>query len=413
MLEATTTNHSDHQFDVVIVGGAMVGSILALGLAQKAKKHNSPLNIALVEAFEPTDEHPGFDARAIALSHGSIEALKALDIWDTIKHLGTGISHIHVSDRHHFGMTQLDASDFDVDVMGAVVELNPIGFELHKHLQASKVTMYCPAKVTQITTKIESQTLQLDNGETISGTLVIAADGANSIIRQSQNLPQKLVDFNQTAIIANIEIDRPHNNKAWERFTDSGPLALLPMSSSAGKDRLSLVWALEPNQAQHYLKLSDEAFIHNLQKAFGFRAGKLICAGKRNSYPLLMTYMPRPIHHRTIFVGNAAQTLHPIAGQGFNLGLRDIMSALDVCEHAMVNRLDIGSAQIIHRYLNNREQDRNNTLDRVEFLVRGFSTNHWPLVCGRSLGLRLLSWFPSLKGSVGKKAMGYTTQSHF
>ena len=402
-----------HQFDVVIVGGAMVGSVLALGLANKAKQHKSPLKIALIEAFEPTNEHPGFDARAIALSHGTIEALKALNIWDDIQDLGTDISHIHVSDRHHFGMTQLNAADFNLDAMGAVVELNPVGYKLHQRLQSSDITLFCPAKVTQVCATSEHQTLTLDNGDILSAKLVVAADGANSIVRQNHKLAQESVDFEQTAIIANIELDQAHQNRAWERFTNTGPLALLPMSPLKNKDRLSLVWALKPEQATEYLTLSDDEFVHKLQQAFGYRAGKLVATGKRFSYPLIMTYMPRPIHHRTIFVGNAAQTLHPIAGQGFNLGLRDIVSVIDVCEKAIVNYIDVGSATTIHAYLKQRQQDRTNTLNRVEFLVRGFSNEHFPLVCGRSIGLRLLSWFPIFKAPIGKKAMGYTTQSHF
>ncbi len=404
---------SAHQFDVVIVGGAMVGSVLALALAHKTQRHNSPLKIALIEAFEPAGEHPGFDARAIALSRGTIEALDQLEIWQDIKHLGTDIFHIHVSDRHHFGMTQLDASDFNLDAMGTVVELKPVGYELHNRLKSADVTLFCPNKVTQIRAERERQRLTLDNNETISAKLVVAADGANSIIRQNFSLEQKTVDFEQTAIIANIELKSPHQNKAWERFTDTGPLALLPMPSLNGKDRLSLVWALKPDQAEDYLALSDDEFLQELQTAFGYRAGKLIGTGKRFSYPLIMTYMPRPIHHRTIFVGNAAQTLHPVAGQGFNLGLRDIVSVTDVFEKAMLLKADVGSAETTHAYLKLRQQDRTNTLNRVEFLVRGFSNDHWPLVCGRSTGLRLLSWLPFLKAPVGKKAMGYTTHSHF
>ena len=413
MLDNSSHSHSEHQFDVVIVGGAMVGSVLALGLTHKAQQAESHLKIALIEAFEPTSEHPGFDARAIALSHGTIETLKQLEIWDCIKHLGTDISHIHVSDRHHFGMTQLDAGDFNLDAMGAVVELNPVGYELYQSLKSSDVTLFCPNKVIQVCAEQTHQYLTLDNGKTISAKLVVAADGANSIIRQNFNLEQKSVDFEQTAIIANIELENDHQNKAWERFTDTGPLALLPMSSLNGKDRLSLVWALKPEQADAYLKLSDDDFIKKLQTAFGYRAGKLTGTGKRFSYPLVMTYMSRPIHHRIIFVGNAAQTLHPIAGQGFNLGLRDIASVIDVCEKALLSNADVGSAATIYDYLKQRHEDRTNTLNRVEFLVRGFSNNHWPLVCGRSAGLRLLSWLPFLKTPVGKKAMGYTTQSHF
>ncbi|WP_133309730.1 2-octaprenyl-6-methoxyphenyl hydroxylase [Parashewanella spongiae] len=400
-----------NHYDVVIIGGAMVGSVLALGLEQLTKRHNKTLDIAIIEAFAPSSDHPGFDARAIALAHGSIQALTQLDIWQHISELGTAIKHIHISDRGHFGMTELDANSFNIASMGEVIELNPVGYKLFKELQKSSIDIICPAKLDKIEANDEFHHVKLDSGQVLTTKLIVAADGAQSSVRMQFNLPQEEIDFKQTALIANISLQKSHKNRAWERFTNSGPLALLPMSPSNGQQRLSMVWALDPDNAELMKQATKPVFLNSLQQAFGFRAGQFIDVGERYSYPLKLTYMPRPIHHRCLFVGNAAQTLHPIAGQGFNLGLRDIMGVLDVIEHALIENLPMGNVAMTHAYLKAREKDRMNTINRVEFLVRGFSNDLWPLTLGRNLGLRLLSWLPPLKAPIASKAMGFTTDT--
>ncbi|MBE8166875.1 MAG: 2-octaprenyl-6-methoxyphenyl hydroxylase [Shewanella sp.] len=409
-LSQTKSLKSKH-YDVVIIGGAMVGSVLALGLEHISKRHNKSLTIAVIEAFEPNSDHSGFDARAIAIAHGSIQALIKLNIWRHISELGTPIEYIHISDRGHFGMTELNANSFNIPAMGEVIELNPVGHKLFQELQKSSIDIICPAKLDTIEACNEFHHIKLESGQELTTSLVVAADGAQSSVRQQFKLSQEEIDFNQTALIANISLQESHENRAWERFTNSGPLALLPMSPSNGQQRLSMVWALEPHNADLMKQASDHVFLNSLQQAFGFRAGQFVGVGERHSYPLKLTYMPRPIHHRCIFVGNAAQTLHPIAGQGFNLGLRDIVGVLDVIEHALIENKPIGNVEMTHAYLKARETDRMNTINRVEFLVRGFSNDLWPLVLGRSLGLRLLSWLPPLKTPIAHKAMGYTTDA--
>ncbi|WP_133406121.1 2-octaprenyl-6-methoxyphenyl hydroxylase [Parashewanella tropica] len=406
-MSSSSQENAATEYDIAIIGGAMVGSILALGLEQ-LKQQGSRLNIALIEAVAPSDEHPGFDARAIALAHHTIKSLKEINVWSLIEDLGTEINHIHISDRGRFGMTQLNAAELNVAHMGQVVELAPVGQKLYKALQQSSVSLYCPNKVAELETTIEHHKLTLDSGEQITAKLVVAADGVNSIIRQQLKLEQQVVDFNQAAIIANIACEQEHHNWAWERFTNTGPLALLPMRPENHQHRLSLVWALPPETANDWMELSKPDFVSKLQQAFGYRAGQFIDLGERFCYPLKLSYMPRPIHHRCVFVGNAAQTLHPIAGQGFNLGMRDILALMKVISEQQ-NDADIGSSAVTHGYLKLREQDRSDTINRIEFLVRGFSNDLWPMATTRNLGLRLLSWFPPLKPPIAKAAMGYTT----
>ncbi|WP_298772607.1 2-octaprenyl-6-methoxyphenyl hydroxylase [uncultured Shewanella sp.] len=406
----TQTNPSlpeNIKVDIAIVGGAMTGAILALALSQLSFKSGQSLNIALIEAQRPNNDHPGFDARSIAVAHHSIFELTQLGIWPKLAHLGTDIHHIHVSDRGHFGMTELNRNQFHVPYLGQVVELDLVGHKLFELLDNSQVNLFCPATLEHIDTDTDKQLLHLNDGRRITAQLVIAADGIHSKVRQSMNLPLKQVDFKQTAIVANIHTRKPHQHWAYERFTEHGPLALLPLSPHQGQHRLSLVWALSDKEASRLLTAPKSVFIAELQNAFGFRAGELIDVGQRSSYPLMLSSMARPIFHRTLFIGNAAQTLHPIAGQGFNLGLRDVASVVKVIKKACQTTQDLGISQVTHDYLASRIQDRNSTLGYIELLVRSFSNQHWPLVLGRDLGLRLLSWCPPLKFPIAKAAMGW------
>ncbi|WP_119967640.1 2-octaprenyl-6-methoxyphenyl hydroxylase [Shewanella japonica] len=410
--------------DITIVGGAMAGASLALGLAQLSTKYQQqlarPLSIAIIEAQQPDSQHPGFDARSIAIAHGSVFELTRLGIWPKLASLGTSIENIHISDRGHFGMTELNAAQFSLPSMGQVVELAKVGKVLFDELKQQDIQLHCPARLEQLDTDISGHTLTLNNGQKIRTALLVAADGAQSKVRQALKQDIEKVDFEQVALVANVQTDKPHDGWAYERFTGSGPLALLPMSSvslesNAQQPRLSLVWALDSEQAQAMKTVSKAEFLAKLQSAFGNRAGRFTDVGERVSYPLTLSYMPRPIYHRSVFIGNAAQTLHPIAGQGFNLGLRDVVGLIDAIETVICDSitakqaLDLGQHSLIHHYLNLREEDRRNTINNVEFLVRGFSNQYWPLVAGRCLGLRLLSWCPPLKTPIAHKAMGYKT----
>jgi 2-octaprenyl-6-methoxyphenol hydroxylase len=401
--------------DIAIVGGAMAGASLALGLAKLSESLARPLRIALIEAHLANNSHPGFDARSIAIAHGSIFELTRLGIWPKLQHLGTAIENIHVSDRGHFGMTELNAKPLGLGALGQVVELAKVGKVLFDELAKSSVNVYCPAKVVTLQAQTDGHLITLDDGTVLHCQLLVAADGAHSVVRQHLGQPTEKIDFNQSAIVANVSTDKPHQHWAYERFTQTGPLALLPMmsmpSTPSTQSRFSVVWALPPTQAEQLKNADKAAFLVALQQAFGHRVGRFVDVGQRVSYPLTLSYMPRPIYHRCVFVGNAAQTLHPIAGQGFNLGLRDVVGLIKVLEQAFHTddsaAVDVGSSTILHQYLADRQADRSTTLANIEFLVRGFSNQHWPLVAGRNLGLRLLSWLPPLKRPVAQIAMGW------
>ncbi|MDF0534020.1 2-octaprenyl-6-methoxyphenyl hydroxylase [Shewanella sp. A32] len=400
-------NPQSTEVDIAIVGGAMVGASLALALSNLSRTLQRPLKLALIEAHEPGQGQSGFDARAIAVAHGSRHALQQMGIWPKLANLGTPIRDIHVSDRGHFGMTEINSSSFNLDALGEVVELERVGQVLFAALAKTDIAVFCPSQLASIDSEVQGHTLTLNNGNKLYCKLLVAADGANSKVRQLQQQPQQISAFGQSAIIANVASNRPHQGMAWERFTEHGPIALLPMADSNGKPRLSLVWAMPEAAITERLTLTDSDFLEALQQAFGNRAGQFTAVGSRYSYPLALSYMSRPAFHRTVYLGNAAQTLHPIAGQGFNLGLRDISGLLAVLKPVLQQYADVGSVSVIHDYLACRETDRRQTINSIEFLVRGFSNQYWPLVVGRNLGLRLLSWIPPLKVPVAHRAMGW------
>lgn len=386
------------QFDVVIAGGAMAGMTLALAINKLSDK---PLAIAVVEPFKVDHQaHPGFDSRSIALSHGTVNILKSLQLWQEIAQVATPIKHIHVSDRSHAGMTEITTAEVGVDALGYVVELADVG-NIYHHLveQSDDIELLCPASVQAVERQQESVTVTLDSGETLQSKLLVAADGAISTCCQQIGLDLLEHDFEQVALIANITTQQAHQGRAFERFTDSGPVALLPMSEG----RMSLVWCLKPQDAEHVMTLSDDAFLNRLQDAFGWRLGALEKVGQRANYPLLLRYRKQNTSHRFAIVGNAAQTLHPIAGQGFNLGIRDVAT---LAEEIAQSTQDPGSYNALRRFKQRRESDREATIALTSTLVHVFSNDYLTMRIGRNLGLAAMDNLPLLKAPLLVRTLG-------
>lgn len=378
----------------------MAGATLALAIEHLT---NAGLRIAVVEAAIPDSCHPGYDARSIALSYGSCQLLEGIGIWSSLVPFATPISRIHVSDRGHFGLTEIHASDQGVDYLGNVIELADAGREFHQALgKAKNISLFCPAFVANIERSIDSVTLTLNDGQQLNTRLMVAADGAISSCCNMVGIERFEHDFEQVAIIANVTTDIAHQGRAFERFTQTGPVALLPMSQG----RSSLVWCVKPHQAPTMLAMSDDEFAQALQDAFGWRLGRLLHVGERTSYPLILRQATRLISHRFAVVGNAAQTLHPIAGQGFNLGLRDVITLAEEIAHGYHQEQDIGAMPMLQGYLARREPDRDATVAMTAGLVHGFSNTTAPLILGRNLGLAAMSVCSELKAPLLKRAMG-------
>ncbi|MCY9805416.1 2-octaprenyl-6-methoxyphenyl hydroxylase [Vibrio scophthalmi] len=386
------------QFDVVIAGGAMAGMTLALALDTLSR---SQLRIAVVEPFTVDHQaHPGFDSRSIALSFGTVEILKSLGLWEQIAPVATAIKHIHVSDRSHAGMTNIDHSDISVAALGYVVELADVGRIYQTQLeQRPSISLLCPDSVHEIERTASHNVVTLQSGEQVECRLLVAADGAISSCCQALGFELKQHDFDQVALIANIRCQQAHQGRAFERFTEQGPVALLPMSD----DRMSLVWCLRPEVAERVLQLDDAAFLAELQQAFGWRLGQMTQVGLRASYPLLLRYRAQNISHRFAIVGNAAQTLHPIAGQGFNLGIRDVAS---LAEEVVQSLADVGRYQVLNAFNRRRQADRDTTIAMTSALVHIFSNDYLSLRIGRNLGLAMMDNVPSLKTPLLQRTLG-------
>ncbi|MPW34924.1 2-octaprenyl-6-methoxyphenyl hydroxylase [Vibrio sp. B1Z05] len=382
------------QYDVIVIGGAMSGATLALALSRTANK-----KVAVVEAFSESQQHPGFDSRAIALSLGSIDLLRRYKLWDALSSEATPINSIDVSDRGHFAQTGFSADELNKPLLGAVVELANVGAVYREQLQRDpNIDVFCPDAIVDLVQEPQHIEAVLKSGIRLCGQLVVAADGANSKVAELINNPKSLDDFEQHALIANVELDKPHNNQAFERFTSHGPVALLPMT---GK-RMSLVWCMKESMLQHALSWSKTQFLEELQQEFGWRLGRFDKVGALASYPLQLHKRERLVHHRIAFVGNAAQTLHPIAGQGFNLGIRDVAGLVDV----LAQHTDCGDYSCLAQFRDNREADREATCDMTSALVRIFSNDWLPMVVARNLGLAIFDIAPSIQGPVKNRSLG-------
>lgn len=387
------------QFDVVIIGGGLAGASCALSLASYAPD----LTIAVIEANQPSgDYHPSFDDRSIALAQQSVQFLQTANIFDPQASFAAAIKQVSVSDRGHFGKTHIDCNEFAQNALGYVVEVNPFGRSLHSQLINTPVKVFCPDTVASLNYQVDSAQLILESGAELNAKLVIIADGAQSPTRQLANINFNTKAYSQGAIIANIEVAGGHHNHAFERFTEHGPMALLPMSNN----RYSLVWCMEPEQIKQHMALDDDAFISALQNDFGYRAGQFTKVGVRASYPLVYGRADSLFSHRTVLIGNAGHAIHPIAGQGFNLGLRDVQLLCELAssEHAM------GSYVFVSEYAKQRSHDINTVMTLTDGLVRLFSNKSRILAFGRSCGLFTMDLCSSLKTPLAKQLMGQVTQ---
>lgn len=391
-------------YDVVINGGGMAGAVLALGLGCLRRPDGEALRIAVIEAVPPAQQlHPGFDARSIALAGHSRELLEQLGLWPQLAGLTTPITHIQVSDQGHFGQVNIRAADYPVPALGYVVELHPVGQLLYRHMTRSpNIALLCPARIKTLVQKPERVLLTLNNGQSLTATLLVAADGSQSMVRRQLGLTNRQLDYRQSGIIANVQTAAPHQGRAFERFTREGPIALLPM----GEDRCSLVWCASTERAKQLMTLEDEAFLQQLQQEFGYRLGRLQRTGRRHCYPLVLDEIERPWHHRVALIGNAAHLLHPIAGQGFNLGLRDVAALVDAVRLALADQQDIGSYSVLSAYGQSRQPDQAEIVGLTTALALLFSNDHPALAAGRNLGLMAMAASSMAKDKLAWRAMG-------
>lgn len=400
-------------YDVVIIGGGMAGASLALAL------RDLPLSIAVVEnmPLDATGIQPSFDARAIALAAGSCNILQTMGLWQDMAARGTtAIEHVHVSDHGGFGSTRLHAAEERTAALGHVIEARVMGASLHAALrECTHIDLLCPAEFISLQRETDFVRLELRHqGATRSlrTRLLVAADGGRSAVREQLNVRTWEHDYGQTAVIATVGTDRLHGHVAHERFTDTGPLALLPCDPSGDTDRhwhgrrWSLVWTVRNTELDEILALDDRAFLQALQQRFGHRAGRFEKVSPRHAHPLALRFVNKAASERIVFIGNAAHALHPVAGQGFNLGLRDVAMLAEILAATVSRNEDIGSLQVLGEYARLRRPDYLRTALFTDGLVRLYSNRLLPLQIARNLGLLALDILPFARHTLARQAMG-------
>jgi 2-octaprenyl-6-methoxyphenol hydroxylase len=389
-------------FDVAIVGGGMVGATLGVALA--------PLNlrVAIIEAIpHNAAAQPSFDERTTALSNGSRRILETLGVWPALSALATPIAKIHVSEQGRFGFARIDAAEQGLSAMGYVVPNRDLGNALWSLLSKSAgLEVFCPAEVSQVTAHDESVTVEMAQKgakSTIDAKLIVAADGAQSAVRGAFGVDAEVRDYEQTAIITTVLPQRFHDNVAYERFTPSGPLALLPLDGG----RCTLVLTQPKDAAQSVMAWSDQEFLAELQRRFGFRLGRFLKVGRRVPYPLFLTRATRTSSGRCVIIGNAAQGLHPVAGMGFNLGLRDVASLAElIAERVGQQDADPGSAELLAQYDAWRAADRGGVIAFTDGLIKLFSNPLGSVRRLRSLGLLAFDLLPPAKAALSRLSTG-------
>lgn len=385
------------KYDIIIAGGGMIGSSLALALAPLS------LRVAIVEPIaRSADTQPSFDDRSTALSRSTQRMYEAMGLWDDILAAATPVTRIHISDQGRFGFSHIDAEEQKVEALGYVVINRVLGSVLQSALaEVPNLDILCPAEITAARVAPDEvvATVRRTDGsdEEVAARLLVAADGARSSVRDMLGITASHVAYEQRAIVGNLLPEKSLHNCAYERFTKNGPLAMLPIADG----RAGFVWTVADRDAERILALDDEAFLAELQDAFGYRLGALSRIGTRASYPLHLSKAMRLTATRAVLVGNAAHGLHPVAAQGFNLGLRDVAALCDC-----IADYDLDDPELLQRYAAWRKDDQSKLVGFTDALVRLFSSNNRPTRTLRDLGMLGFDMLPGVRSLFAKHTMG-------
>ncbi len=378
----------------------MVGASLALGLSGLG------VSVMLIEGVAPASQaQPSFDERTTALGNASRRIFQSLRVWPLIEPEAAAIRTIHVSDAGRFGFARLKATEQGIEAFGYVAANRVIGAALWNRLAQTKdVALRMPATAENVRIQNDEVRLEVVNAdgerEHVVAKLIVAADGAHSVVRAAAGIEATVEDYEQVAIVANVSTDRPQDGTAYERFTPSGPLAVLPLHDGS----YGVIWTAAPDRAREILGFDDSTYLMELQKRFGWRAGKFVRAGKRASYPLKLSRSESVIATRTVLIGNAAQALHPVAGQGFNLGLRD---AAMLAELVAASPADPGAHEVLERFATWRAKDRAGVIRFTDGLVKLFGDARPGLGTLRNLGLLLFDVTPPAKSALARVSAGF------
>jgi len=384
---------------VTIVGGGLAGASLACALEPL------DLDITVLEATPLQHDHqPSFDERTIALTYSSRRVLEGIGLWPEIASDAGPIHRIHISNRGHSGLARLDRNLIGTDALGYVIPTRTLGRALTERLRNNaRVDYRCPAEANGIDHDPRSSSIRVEvSGGHISSSLVVLADGGRSSLGQSMGLKSKEKQYDKEALIGIVGVDRDQDATAYERFTRHGPLALLPLDAR----RYALAWTLPKAQANEMVTLPEKVFLDELQDAFGDRVGFFSRCDRLKTYPLRRVEVETPVADRLVALGNAAHIVHPVAGQGFNLGLRDVAHLAEEILHGLKNDKDIGDSEILAQYAKLRHRQTKRVLRFTDGLLQVFANDYPGLSSGRNIALNMLEILPPAKRMLLKRTAG-------
>lgn len=385
--------------DIMVVGGGMAGAATALALARAG------FVTALLEARQPRSwsADDECDLRVVGLAPSSMALLSDLGVWTSIREARcSAFSRMHVWDAQSGAAIDFDAASSGRAELGCIVENRLVQSVLWNALPAAGVRVLCPAQVQELHAGVERIELALADGGSVSARLVVAADGAASPLRQLAGIGTRGHAYGQRAVVAHVTTERPHQSTAWQRFLPGGPLALLPLADG----RSSIVWSLPEAAAQRVMALDDQAFMDELGAASDFQLGRITATTPRAAFPLKLQLASAYEAPRMVLLGDAAHTVHPLAGQGVNMGLRDVAELRDTLQAARSAGRDIGAVHVLRRYARRRRSA--DTLDALGFdaLARVYGWTAPPLVVARNMGIRLLQHMTPIKRRISRHAAG-------
>lgn len=389
-------------YDIIIVGAGMVGATLACGLAEEAEQ----LSIALIDANEPRLdwEHDSYDMRVSAITRASQKLFKDVGAWEYI--VAQRISpyqDMFVWDAAGKGELHFDSADMGESDLGHIIENRVIVKALHQRIKEHpQIELLCPVKLEKIEFNQEQNIVTLENKTELSANLVVAADGSRSWVRQQADIAVKGWDFDQAALVTTVKTEQYHQDTAWQRFLPSGPLAFLPLTEGYS----SIVWSTSPEEAKRLTEISEEEFAGEIEQAFASKLGKITSVAARAVFPLRLFETLNYVKPRLALVGDAAHTIHPLAGQGVNLGLADVASLMDVIVEALNDKKDIGDLKVLRRYERWRRSENRAMIIAMDGLKRLFGSELSAVKELRSLGLDITNKITPLKNIIMQQAMG-------
>ncbi|MEE9334222.1 MAG: FAD-dependent oxidoreductase [Granulosicoccaceae bacterium] len=398
---------TDCETDIIIVGGGMVGTPLALLLAQQGWK------VTLLDAADtsipPTLHSKSLEQRCTAISAGSVSLLNAVGLWEAVKADACPITKVHVSQRGFFGTVRMQAGEHNLDALGFVVNNEQYLVALRSLLADSAVQHIAGARAMSYNASIDSATVgyKAEPGEnSVTAKLVIAVDGVASAMRDAVGIGIRHHNYEQCAVLGCVELDQPHNNVAYERFAAGGPLAMLPRTGNIA----SFVFCIDAKHQKRFTAMQPDEFLATLQSEFGHRLGTFKQVGRRSIFPLTRIEAQVQQRDRLLLLGNAMRLVHPVAGQGYNLAIRDVAGLLNTLGTADV--ADPGNATLLAGFVNLRESDQNRIVKLTDVLARGF--RGYSKLPGhiRGAGLLTMAAVPQLGQLITTQGLGYVQSAH-